>query len=463
MKTPGKASLKLNVFLNAGAGVWGKISGAVIRLVQVPLLLSALGVDDYGRWLVLSTFPSWLMLASFGFGSVSANEMTMSVAAGDIKTAKKVFSTTISLVFGICIIGSLLIALIAPLVPWETFLDLAPDRHQEVATAVVWMSVAVFLSFCTEALSGRYVAGKKAHLSMLINSFNPLLSLIALILCLNFSIRFDHIALAMLIATTTFFAIYLFFSWKAMPQISFSFSHIQTKRFKFLLKKGAAFQAFPFGNALLFQGSLMIIQSILGPVAVTIFSTARTLVRTVNQVMEVINQAVWPELSHLFGSGDLVKAARLHRAAVAASALLSVAGVIFLAVGGQLIYQLWLGKSIGLSQELLIMFLLPIPFNALWFTSSVVHVAGNKHEELALRFLIAAALACVACAVLAYYFGIEGAALSTIVADILLVPFVLKRSLFLVGDKWGDFLPGMVSQIKFVFMNLRSYLPFSKS
>jgi hypothetical protein len=68
-----------------------------------------------------------------------------------------------------------------------------------------------------------------------------------------------------------------------------------------------------------------------------------------------------------------------------------------------------------------------------------------------------------ACALLAYFFGIEGAALSTIVADILLIPYVLKRSLELVDDTWSDFANGIISQAKHVIFNFRSVLRVSAS
>ncbi|MBC8053463.1 MAG: lipopolysaccharide biosynthesis protein [Sphingobacteriaceae bacterium] len=456
-------SLKLSLLLNTGAGVWNRGSGALIRLVQVPLLLSALGVNDYGRWLVLSTLPSWLMLASFGFGSVAANEMSMSVAAGDIKSANNVFSSTISLVLAIGFIGSIAAAVISPFIKWESFLNFPPDRHDEIALAVTFMAIAVFVSFLSETLLGRYRAAKKAHLAVFIISFGPWLDLLGIIVALKYSHRFDCLGFAMLASTTLFFLVYLFFSWRVMPQISFSLKKIEPHRFKYLFKKGAAFQAFPLGNALLFQGNLLVVQAMLGPAAVAIFGTARTLVRTVNQVMEVINQAIWPELSHLFGSGDLKKAAKLHRGAVGISILLSLLGVISLAVIGRTLYGLWVGKSIELSQELLVMFLLPIPLNALWFTSSVVHMASNQYEGLAVRYLIAAALAGIACAILSYFFGIEGAALSTMVVDILLIPYVLKRSIEMVNDSWSGFLNGILSQAKHVLFNFRSVLRLSGS
>lgn len=455
-------SLKLSLILNTSAGIWNRFSGAIIRLVQVPLLLTALGVDDYGRWLVLSTLPSWLMLASFGFGSVAANDMTMLVASGDIKAANKIFSTTMTLVAGIGIVGSGLIACISPFIPLEAFLHFPAERHNEIVMAVIFMSMAVFLSFFTEVLLGQYRAAKKAHLSTFIMSLNPWLDLAGILIALQYSLRFDHLAMGMLVSKIVFHLVYHFFSWRAMPQIYFSFSLIEKSSFRYLFKKGAAFQAFPLGNALLFQGNLLVVQSMLGPAAVAIFGTARTLVRMVNQIMEIINQAVWPELSHLFGLGDLEKAARLHRGAVGISILLSVLGVIFLSVAGHALYSFWVGKSIELPHHLLLMFLLPIPFNSLWFTSCVVHMASNQYEGLAGRYLIAATLAAIACGILSHFQGIEGAALSTLIVDLLLIPFVLKRSLEIVNDTWSNFISGMLAQGKNLIFNFSSLVQFNR-
>ena len=200
----------------------------------------------------------------------------------------------------------------------------------------------------------------------------------------------------------------------------------------FLFQKGIAFQAFPLGNAILFQGNLLVVQYILGSTAVVLFATARTLVRSINQIFELANQVIWPELSHMLGLGDLTQAARLHRFAVGVTLLVSIFCVIGMAFLGKPIYSFWTHKTVILSQQLLIIFLLPIPFNAFWFTSSVVHVACNKHEGLAIRYLIATGSALVACAVLAY---------------------VLKRSILLTNDSWQGFILG-VWQEKDTFFNI---------
>ncbi len=440
-------SVKINLLKNAGANLWSKISVVLFRLLQVPLLIATLGVEDFGRWLVLTSFPSWLLLANLGFGSVASNDMSMSVASGDTKRAGTIFSTTVALVSTIGIFGTLIITVVAPFIPVEQLLQAPAERHTELSLAVIWLSVCVFISFYEEVFAARFRAARKAHKAVLLSSLLPWLDLIAIFIALQLSKRFDHIALALLIATTIHILLVKWFSWKTAPQISFKTTDIKISQFRFLFRKGLAFLAFPLGNALLFQGHLFIVQAVMGPAAVALFGTARTLIRTVNHGMDLVNQAIWPEFSHLFGAGNITKAAKLHRTGVAVSIVLAISGVIVLTLFGKDLYSLWVGKSINLPFHLLLIFLLPIPFHSFWFTSSVVHVACNQHEGLAVRYLFAALLSAVACLLLSKYQGIEGAAVSTLLADILLIPYVLKRSLSFTQDSFRNFFSSMPAEI----------------
>lgn len=447
-------SVKGSLFRNFGAGAWGNISNVLIRLVQVPLLLSFLGTEDYGRWLVLSSLPSWLTLANLGFGSVASNEMTMAVASGEISRARSLFSTAFGLILAIGLGGFLLSLSLVPIVPWEKILKVSDIRHSELSYAVIWLVMAVLVSFSAELYGGRFRAAKRAHVGMMLSGFKPWISLLLLFVALNYSTRFDVIAAATFFSVILHLVVLSFLSRRALPEVRFSFGEIERKWFKDLFRKGVAFQAFPLGNALLFQGNLLVVQAILGPAAVAVFGTARTLIRSVNQVIGLINNAIWPELSYLFGKGDMHQVARLHRLGVGLSIGVATAGVLALGLAGPDLYNFWVGKAIILPRHLLLFFLLPIPFNALWITSSVVHSACNRHEGLAKRFLLATLLSLVFCIVLSYYQGIEGAALSTLVADVVLIPYVFARSLKLTNDSWKSFIPGMAGEM----LSLSGYL-----
>lgn len=441
-------SVKKNLLKNTAAGIWSKGSAIFFRLIQVPLLLSFLGVDDFGRWLVIYSLPSWLTLANMGFGSVASNEMSMAVSAKEYQRAREVFSTVLAIVLIIGLIGSILLLGGAFVIPWNRILKDSAERDLEFSKAIIYLGLTVFISFSFEAFGGRFRAAHKAHVSVLIASFLPWINLLGMFISLQFSRRFDHLALSQLASTCLFFLVYQWMSWRSMPELFFSFKSVKLKGASALFRKGLAFQAFPLGNALIFQGNIFIVQMILGPAAVTLFGTVRTLVRTVNQVMEMINQAIWPEMSHLFGVKDFQRAAKLHRIAVGASVALSFIGVIGLMILGKTIYGFWVGKEIVLPADLLFLFLCSIPFNSLWLTSSVVHMASNQHEGLAIRYLIATILSALACAGLSYWLGLEGAAISTVIVDLVLIPYVVKRSLQLTHDTWKGFIEGIIREAK---------------
>ncbi|TWJ00799.1 O-antigen/teichoic acid export membrane protein [Mucilaginibacter frigoritolerans] len=440
--------VKKALIKNSIVGVWSKISTLLFRIIQVPLLLYYLGVEGYGLWIVIASLPSWLTLANMGFGSVSANEMSIAMANGEVDKARKILSSTVALIATISAIGILLVVLIAPFIPWESFFNLSRSRHKELTLTMIWLCSSVFLSFTTDVLSGRFRAARRAHLSMLLDSFKPWLELLLMVIVLRFTTRYDYLALSLLSSMLVYLFINTWLSGKSLPILSFSFKDIEVSRFRLLFRKGIAFQAFPLGNALIFQGNILVIQGILGPVAVALFATVRTMVRSINQLMEMVNAIIWPELSILIGTNNLVKAARLHRLGVGFTFIASVLCVLILSFFGHDIYALWTRKAIPLPQHLLILFLFPIIFNAIWYTSSVVHTSCNKHEGLAIRYLIASTMAILTCAILSYYYGVEGAAISTLIADFILIPYVIRRSLQLTGDNLSNFLSGIWDEIK---------------
>lgn len=438
--------LKAALIRNSLASGWGKISTVLFRLVQIPVLLSFLGVEDYGRWLVLYSFPSWIQLANLGFGSVASNEMSMAAAAGNIDKAKAVYATTLALVSAIFAVGLVLVSGIVPFLPSEQLLRLGAERHREITLVIIWFTISTLLTFYGEVYEARFRSARKAHMPVLLYSFRPWLELLGMVIVLQFSHRFDYLAIAVLTTTVIYTLAMKWLSYRSIKEITFSTKNIQKGQVRPLFKKGLSFQAFPLGNALIFQGNILVVQVILGPVAVAIFGSVRTLVRSINQMLELINQVMWPELSLLFGAGDFKRIARLHRIGVALSITAAFFCVLCLAIFGQSLYNFWTHNSIALPQSLLLLFLLPIPFNALWFTSSVIHMASNQYEGLALRYLIAMVLAIIACAVLSQLWGIEGAAVSTLISDIVLIPFVLKHSLKLTHDTWAGFKKGIIEE-----------------
>lgn len=439
--------LKGALVRNALAGGSYQIANALYRLVQVPIFLAALGVEEYGRWLVMTSLPSLLTLANLGFGSVAANDMSMAIAADKQESAREVFSTSLALILLIGIVGVILVLIGTPFVPWERIVGVAASRHMELLRAAVLLAISVFASFPCEVYGGRLRSGRQAHVAIALASVRPWLELLAIVVVLQFSARFDYLSCAILAAAILNLILFQSVSWRAMPSITFSFACVRPRQFRRLFKKGIAFQALALGNAFLNQGNLLVVQSVLGPAAVALFGTARTLVGVVNQAMGMINQITWPEFSHLLGQKDLVRAARLHRIGLLINLSMALCGMVALGTMGQSIYGWWTGRAIALPQHLLLLFLLPVPFTAISACSHAVLAACNQHEGLAIRYMFGTVLSLVGCVILSLHCGIEGAALSVVLVNVFTNYYALKRALELTGDTWRRFADGVMLEV----------------
>jgi O-antigen/teichoic acid export membrane protein len=232
---------------------------------------------------------------------------------------------------------------------------------------------------------------------------------------------------------------------RSVPWIRFGFGKARREVIYKLLSPAVSFLSFPISNALSLQGILVVIGQGLGPLGVLTFSTARTIARSALQVMELINAAVWPEMSAAFGANDLNLAKRLHRTSCQMSIALSIGAIAFISVFGARIWRVWTINKVTTDPLLLNIMLIQLLVTALWYTSSVVPVAVNRHQTLA-KVIVASSVVSL---LLAWglmrlpALQLRGAAIALVVGNALNAIYVLNASLQMVGDNLRDFLASL--------------------
>jgi O-antigen/teichoic acid export membrane protein len=208
---------------------------------------------------------------------------------------------------------------------------------------------------------------------------------------------------------------------------------------KRLFRPAIAYMAFPVGSAFSLQGMTIVVSAAMGPIAVVMFSTVRTLTRFVYFMATMIAYSIWPELSAAFGAGNRLLARNIHRCACQASLGLSLAGMLFLEVFGTRIYGYWTHHNVVMDHRLFHLLLLQVLANSLWYTSAIVSIACNRHERQAAVYLVATALSLPAAYLLISQFGLTGVGISLLSVDVFMVGYVFKQSLALLHENLGDF------------------------
>src|SRR5690606_31885941 len=108
-----------------------------------------------------------------------------------------------------------------------------------------------------------------------------------------------------------------------------------------LFRPALANMAIPLAQALNIQGMVLIVGAILGPIAVVVFSTLRTLSRLALQLVLTVAHAAEPELAAAFGAGDGALMRSLFVHALRGGLWLALLAAVSLALFGSSILEVW--------------------------------------------------------------------------------------------------------------------------
>ena len=445
-----RATLVGRLTRNFSASLLTKAAVSIYRVAIIPLLIWFLGAERYGEWLLLSALPSWLSLSSFSLGSVAANAMTMHAAGGDLREARAVYSTTIVALAAFAAVGLAVAGMVLGLVSRGVFA--LPGQSTAVAgstlLAIGLLCGSVFVSFFAEPCAARLRAAGKADIGIAIGATMPLIEAACCVLGLVVRADFVGLAAATLAARCIYVAVNWWISRRAHADLFFSWPDVRPPLLIPLLSKGLAYQALPLGHALSNQAMLMVVGAATGPAAVAIFGTARTMVRLGTQAMELINFAVWPEMSLLLGAGDFRRAAGVHRAAAAFTICAGLAVAVGAAVAGPWIFGVWTLHELSVTHGLMAIFGLSMLLQSLWHASLIVQLAANRHEGVAVRYVLGALLAVALCYPLSRAWGLYGAAGSTLIVDALLIRYSVASAVSITHDTFGAFVAGLVPAVR---------------
>ncbi len=416
----------------------GPVVTILVQIVSVPVFLHAWGTRLYGEWLILSAIPTYLAFSDIGFGDVAANDMTMRTAAGDREGALETFQSTWLLISVSSVLFALLFSLGAWFLPISHWLNLSYTESGAFKILVLLFIYALLTQQADLITSGFRCEGNYA-LGTLIKNVVRLVEGALVTVIVLFRATPIQAAATYVVLRTLGTLIMAWLMVRQSPWLSFGGRHATLSCARRLALPAVAYLAFPVGNALSIQGMVLVIGAVLGPIAVAIFSTMRTLTRFGFQIMESVKNSVWPELSTAYGAQNWPLARKLHRTACQASLWSSVGAATFLFFAGDRIIAIWTHGRIVPDEAAFRWLLLVTVANSFWYTSSVVTIASNTHERVAAVYLVGSAAALGIARLLTPHFGISGAAMALLAIDIVVGWYVLTQSLSALSEGSSDF------------------------
>ena len=440
MDGPTKRRLLLGFLVN-----WiGRLASTIIQLVQVPVFLHFWNTPLFGEWMVVTSIPSSLGFTNAGFGTVAGNEMTMMVARDDRESALRVFQSCWWLISIICTTSIVLLSGTLRFIPAARLLKLAHISETDTKWIIFYLGVAVLFGQLEQLLQSAYRCVGRYSYGTFLKTLFSLAAFASMIIAVILGCNPRVTAMVFAAMNITCTAVLCILVRRDIPWIEFGWSRASFSEIRRLAPLAFAFMGFPLGNALSNQGSLLAVSYALGPMAVVVFSVARTVSRFALQMVQMVNSTFEPEMSIAFGARNYELTRTLLRRACQLALLVAFAVVIVTLTLGPFFLHHWTLGRVPPSRPLLSVLLLVVVFYALWSTSATLMTSTNQHQRLATYYILGTGLSCILCYVFARIWGLYGAAASLLIAEIVMNLYVVPASLRIAHDTLPAFLASLV-------------------
>lgn len=435
-----KTNLRRRITHSLGANVSNQAVTVVIQLVGVPVLLRAWGTQLYGEWLLLFAIPAYLSMTDLGFSQSAGNDMTARVGRDDYPGALAVFQTLGALVLTVSAVGMVLSASLLSYLPLRDLLDVT-SMSPETVRWVLWLLGTEVLVYLSEGVisAGFRASGDVALYTMAASTVRLIQFSAVWIAALSGHGPVAAAAAflgARVVATPTLAVLLA----RRHRWLRVGLHHARRSELRRLCRPALANLALPLALALNVQGMLVVVGATLGPVAVVIFSTSRTLTRLALQVIQVVGLSAEPELAAAHGANDRALMRYLFMNMLRSGLWLALAAAAGLVMFGPHLLRAWTQGRVPLEPALFAWLLVSAVASVLWSGALSVLKAANSHLGAAAVFVVSSATSvAVAWFLLRWTGNLANAGLALVLADAAMSLFTLgaaTRLLQVSGVRW---------------------------
>lgn len=333
------------LIINTGAQYTRTVINVFLSLYSTRLILNALGVDDYGIFMLIGGVVSMLSFVTNAMISATQRFLSYNQGVGDSDTQKKVFSNSIfiHLFFSI---GIFIILEIAGLFLFDGFLNIVPDRIH-AAKIIYQISIAmVILSFMTAPYKALLISHENLVYISVIDVCDGLLKF-AVALILTFWGYDKLITYGFLMTSITIFNFVAFFTYSfrryeecIMPKTSYlNESYLKS------ISSFIGWQLYNTGCVVgRTQGTALILNKFFGTVVNAAFGIALQVSGAVNFISTSLTTAINPQIVKAEGQKDRKKMLSLAQVSSKFSFLLLSILVVPICFRIHDILKFWLGE-----------------------------------------------------------------------------------------------------------------------
>lgn len=410
----------------------GRLINLASRILLVPLFLKAWGVNVYGEWLLLTSITAYLSLTDFGGQLYIVNRLTQAYAHNDIPLFRKVLHTGMALFLILPFMAFVTFITLVLLIPPELLLPISKTEHTVVILVLAVLAFQFVFTMPQGILLGIYRAVGMLPRGVMLGNLILFLQLALVSGGLWLSGGMIWIACLQILPFLLIALIAVFDLSKRFPQ----FKIVSLKDFELATGRAFIIPSLHFfliqiAQAVSIQGTILVVGALFDPVKVVLFSTLRTISRTMSQLLGMLAHSAWPEMTRLDAVQHPDKLKILFRAILRSTLAGATVFICVFHFFGSEIYHLWLGTAVEYRQELMDLFLVYILQYIFWSACAYLLMATNRHHTLSKILFFSSFFSITLAYVGGRYFGLTGVITGMIIGDLAIpfwaVPRLLKK------------------------------------
>ena len=296
---------KLFAAQNAGQAVT-----ILTQLLLPPVFLHAYGVALYGEWIALSAAIGYLSTFNYGLQTYTNMQMTIHYHRGEWMECRQVQSAGLRILLGTFLLFAILLSGIF-LLPLDRLLHLTISQST-AQLALYLLGLQVVAGMLFGFFKGSYMVVGAAHRGENFNSLWQLGLTAGTVTLAIFHASFAWLAAVQLAVTLLVAIVMIVDLWRVAPDIRPTVRYWQPGSFLTILKPSAYYALLYSSNILAYQLPVILMQRILGPAAVVIFSVTRTIYSMSRRLPYLVTNAIGPEVTIIYGQRDWKRLLRLY-------------------------------------------------------------------------------------------------------------------------------------------------------
>jgi O-antigen/teichoic acid export membrane protein len=287
-----------------------QVVSLLTQLLLPPIFLHSYGVTIYGEWLALSAAIGYLSTVNYGIQTYTNMQMTIHYNRGEVEECVHLQSGGLFILLMVFVSLAVLLSAIF-FIPLDAWLHLQlPLREAQIILYLLSMQIIVGMVF--GFFSGNYMVIGKAHRGTNFNNLNLLLSTLVTALLAVLHSNLVWLALAQL-AVTVFMTFYLFADFSHLaPALRPTLRHWRKTSLRNILKPSGHYALLYSSNILGYQLPVIVIQRVLGPVAVVVFSVTRTIYSMGRRLPSLVTNSIGPEVTITYGERNWKKLRQMY-------------------------------------------------------------------------------------------------------------------------------------------------------